>query len=222
MIPVTWPEVSNLHPFVPLDQAKGYVSMFESLSKSLEEITGFSKVSLQPNSGAQGEFAGLGVIRAYLDDNGGKHRNICLIPVSAHGTNPASAAMVGMKIVAVKSDSEGNVDVADLKAKAEQHSKDLACLMITYPSTHGVFEESIKDIVNTIHQNGGLVYMDGANMNSQVGLCSPGGIGADVCHLNLHKTFCIPHGGGGPGKILAHYNDVYSSLFLREIIYIFL
>jgi len=199
MIPVTWPEVSNLHPFVPLDQAKGYESMFQSLSKSLEDITGFSKISLQPNSGAQGEFAGLSVIRAYLNDNGGAHRNICLIPVSAHGTNPASAAMVGMKIVAVKSDSEGNVDVADLKEKAEKHSKDLACLMITYPSTHGVFEESIKDIVNTIHNNGGLVYMDGANMNSQVGLCSPGGIGADVCHLNLHKTFCIPHGGGGPG-----------------------
>jgi len=173
--------------------------MFQSLSKSLEDITGFSKISLQPNSGAQGEFAGLSVIRAYLNDNGGAHRNICLIPVSAHGTNPASAAMVGMKIVAVKSDSEGNVDVADLKEKAEKHSKDLACLMITYPSTHGVFEESIKDIVNTIHNNGGLVYMDGANMNSQVGLCSPGGIGADVCHLNLHKTFCIPHGGGGPG-----------------------
>jgi len=206
MIPVTWPQ-ANLHPFAPLEQAQGYLSMFDSLSKSLEEVTGFSKISLQPNSGAQGEFAGLSVIRAYLNDNGGEHRNICLIPVSAHGTNPASAAMVGMKIVAVKSDSEGNVDVTDLKEKAKKHSQDLACLMITYPSTHGVFEESIRDIVDTVHQNGGLVYMDGANMNSQVGLCSPGGIGADVCHLNLHKTFCIPHGGGGPGMGPIGVND---------------
>jgi len=196
-----------LHPFAPLDQAEGYLSMFDSLSQSLKEITGFSKVSLQPNSGAQGEFAGLSVIRAYLNDNGGAHRNICLIPVSAHGTNPASAAMVGMKIVPVKSDNDGNVDVNDLKEKAEKHAKDLACLMITYPSTHGVFEEPIKDIVKIVHDNGGLVYMDGANMNSQVGLCSPGGIGADVCHLNLHKTFCIPHGGGGPGMGPIGVND---------------
>eukprot|EP01117_Protostelium_nocturnum_P003655 TRINITY_DN1493_c0_g1_i1.p1 TRINITY_DN1493_c0_g1~~TRINITY_DN1493_c0_g1_i1.p1 ORF type:complete len:1070 (-),score=270.73 TRINITY_DN1493_c0_g1_i1:50-2893(-) len=199
MIPVTWPEVSGLHPFVPLEQAGGYLEMFNTLSKNLAEITGFHKVSLQPNSGAQGEFAGLAVIRAYLDANGGSKRNVCLIPVSAHGTNPASAAMVGMKIVPVKSDSNGNVDVSDLEAKAKEHAADLACLMITYPSTHGVFEEPIKKIVETIHKNGGLVYMDGANMNSQVGLCSPGEIGADVCHLNLHKTFCIPHGGGGPG-----------------------
>lgn len=199
MIPITWPEFGELHPFVPADQAKGYHEMFDKLTDYLSAVTGFPAVSLQPNSGAQGEYAGLRVIRAYLQDTNQAHRNVCLIPTSAHGTNPASAAMCGMKIVVVKADKDGNVDYDDLKQKAEQYSKELACLMITYPSTHGVFEEKIKDICNVIHQNGGQVYMDGANMNSQVGLCSPGDIGADVCHLNLHKTFCIPHGGGGPG-----------------------
>jgi len=199
MIPITWPEFSDLHPFVPLDQAQGYIEMFKSLTHTLAEITRFHSISLQPNAGSQGEYTGLKVIRAYLNDIGSSHRDICLIPTSAHGTNPASAAMVGMKIVTIKADKEGNVDFEDLKQKAEQHSKNLAALMITYPSTHGVFEEKIKDICAIIHQNGGQVYMDGANMNSQVGLCSPGEIGADVCHLNLHKTFCIPHGGGGPG-----------------------
>lgn len=199
MIPVTWPELTELHPFVPIDQAQGYMEIFDYLSKSLCEITRFHAISLQPNAGSQGEYAGLKVIRAYLKDIGQGHRDICLIPTSAHGTNPASAAMVGMKIVTIKADKHGNVDVADLTEKAEQYKENLAALMITYPSTHGVFEEPIKDICATIHKNGGQVYMDGANMNSQVGLCSPGEIGADVCHLNLHKTFCIPHGGGGPG-----------------------
>jgi len=199
MIPVTWPEFAELHPFVPLDQAQGYHEMFSQLTDSLCEITGFPHVSLQPNSGSQGEYAGLRVIMEYYKDKGQGHRNVCLIPTSAHGTNPASAAMAGMKIVIVKVDAHGNVDVDDLKAKAQQHKNDLACLMITYPSTHGVFEERVQEICQIIHDNGGQVYMDGANMNSQVGLCSPGAIGADVCHLNLHKTFCIPHGGGGPG-----------------------
>eukprot|EP01114_Cavostelium_apophysatum_P003367 TRINITY_DN1319_c0_g3_i1.p1 TRINITY_DN1319_c0_g3~~TRINITY_DN1319_c0_g3_i1.p1 ORF type:complete len:1010 (-),score=304.66 TRINITY_DN1319_c0_g3_i1:65-3094(-) len=199
MYPVTWPEFGSIHPFVPIDQAQGYHEMFSSLSSALSEITGFAAVSLQPNSGAQGEYAGLRVIKAYLNDTNQKHRNVCLIPTSAHGTNPASAAMAGLRIVPIKSDDDGNVDIKDLKEKAQQHSKELACLMITYPSTYGVFEEGIKEICQTIHNNGGLVYMDGANMNSQVGLCRPGDIGADVCHLNLHKTFCIPHGGGGPG-----------------------
>lgn len=199
MYPITWPEFATLHPFVPKDQAQGYHEMFETLSNTLCEITGFDAFSLQPNSGAQGEYAGLRVIKSYLQDTNQKHRNVCLIPTSAHGTNPASAAMAGLKIVPVQSDEAGNVDVADLKARAKEHSKELACLMITYPSTYGVFEEGIKEICETIHKEGGLVYMDGANMNSQVGLCRPGDIGADVCHLNLHKTFCIPHGGGGPG-----------------------
>jgi glycine dehydrogenase len=199
MVPVTWPEFSKMHPFAPADQVGGYMQLFDELNNWLSEITGFAAMSLQPNAGAQGEYAGLMVIRAYHHDRGEAHRNIALIPSSAHGTNPASAAMAGMKIVVVKCDDNGNIDIADLKEKAEQHKNDLSCLMVTYPSTHGVFEEAIIDICEIIHQNGGQVYMDGANMNAQVGLTSPANIGADVCHLNLHKTFCIPHGGGGPG-----------------------
>jgi glycine dehydrogenase len=199
MIPVTWPEFGNIHPFAPADQAQGYAELTTNLENWLKEITGFTGVSLQPNSGAQGEYAGLMVIRAYHEDRNEGHRTISLIPASAHGTNPASAVMAGMDVVVVKSDEEGKIDVADLKAKAEQYKDKLSCLMVTYPSTHGVFEESIMEICETIHKNGGLVYMDGANMNAQVGLTSPATIGADVCHLNLHKTFCIPHGGGGPG-----------------------
>ncbi|MDJ1182148.1 aminomethyl-transferring glycine dehydrogenase [Roseofilum casamattae] len=199
MVPVTWPEVGQIHPFAPVEQAQGYREMFQQLEKWLEEITGFSAVSLQPNAGSQGEYAGLLVIREYHQQNGQGDRNICLIPESAHGTNPASAVMCGMKVVAVKCDRQGNIDLDDLKAKAEKHSEKLSALMVTYPSTHGVFEEAIQEICATIHQHGGQVYMDGANMNAQVGLCRPGDYGADVCHLNLHKTFCIPHGGGGPG-----------------------
>ena len=199
MIPVTWPEFGKIHPFAPTDQVSGYYAVFRELDQWLSEITGFAAMSFQPNAGAQGEYAGLMVIRAYHQDRGDDHRNIALIPSSAHGTNPASAAMAGMKIVVVKSLANGNIDVDDLKAKATEHAANLSCLMVTYPSTHGVFEESIIDICNTIHENGGQVYMDGANMNAQVGLTSPANIGADVCHLNLHKTFCIPHGGGGPG-----------------------
>ncbi|MDB4999604.1 MAG: hypothetical protein JWR76_681 [Mucilaginibacter sp.] len=199
MVPVTWAEFSKMHPFAPTDQVGGYMQLFDELNKWLSEITGFAAMSLQPNAGAQGEYAGLMVIRAYHNDRSDNHRNIALIPSSAHGTNPASAAMAGMKIVVVKCDDNGNIDVADLKAKAEQYKNELSCLMVTYPSTHGVFEESIIEICEIIHQNGGQVYMDGANMNAQVGLTSPANIGADVCHLNLHKTFCIPHGGGGPG-----------------------
>ena len=199
MIPVTWAEFSKVHPFAPADQVAGYYTVFNELDKWLSEITGFAAMSLQPNAGAQGEYAGLMVIRAYHQDRGDHQRNVALIPSSAHGTNPASAAMAGMKIVVVKSLENGNIDVADLKEKAELHKDVLSCLMVTYPSTHGVFEESIIEICEIIHQNGGQVYMDGANMNAQVGLTSPANIGADVCHLNLHKTFCIPHGGGGPG-----------------------
>ena len=199
MVPVTWAEFSKMHPFAPADQTGGYMQLFDELNNWLSEITGFAAMSLQPNSGAQGEYAGLMVIRAYHEDRGDFHRNIALIPSSAHGTNPASGAMAGMKIVVVKCDDNGNIDVADLKAKADQYKNELSCLMVTYPSTHGVFEESIIEICQVIHQNGGQVYMDGANMNAQVGLTSPANIGADVCHLNLHKTFCIPHGGGGPG-----------------------
>ncbi len=199
MIPVTWPEFGNLHPFVPLDQAKGYLRLFKDLSGMLSEITGFSGISLQPNAGAQGEYAGLMVVRKYHLANGDKDRNVCLIPSSAHGTNPASAQMAGMKVVVVNCDKDGNVDFEDLKKKAEQFSKQLSCLMITYPSTHGVFEEHIKEICNLIHQHKGQVYMDGANLNALVGLAKPGKFGPDVCHMNLHKTFCIPHGGGGPG-----------------------
>lgn len=199
MIPVTWPELGQIHPFAPKDQTPGYLEMIKQLSTWLSEITGFDDVSLQPNSGAQGEYAGLMVIRAYHLANGDDQRNVTLIPSSAHGTNPASAVMAGMKVVIVKCDEQGNIDVADLKEKAEAHKDVLSALMVTYPSTHGVFEEDIKEICETIHQYGGQVYMDGANMNAQVGLTSPALIGADVCHLNLHKTFCIPHGGGGPG-----------------------
>ncbi len=199
MVPVTWAEFSKMHPFAPTDQVGGYMQIFSELNNWLSEITGFAAMSLQPNAGAQGEYAGLMVIRAYHNDRGDHYRNIALIPSSAHGTNPASAAMAGMKIVVVKCDDNGNIDVADLKARAEQYKDALSCLMVTYPSTHGVFEESIIEVCDIIHQNGGQVYMDGANMNAQVGLTSPANIGADVCHLNLHKTFCIPHGGGGPG-----------------------
>jgi glycine dehydrogenase len=199
MVPVTWAEFSKIHPFAPADQIGGYMQIFDELDNWLSEITGFAAMSLQPNSGAQGEYAGLMVIRAYHLDRGDTHRNIALIPSSAHGTNPASASMAGMKIIIVKCDEKGNIDVADLKAKVEEHANELSCLMVTYPSTHGVFEESIIEICDIIHKNGGQVYMDGANMNAQVGLTSPAAIGADVCHLNLHKTFCIPHGGGGPG-----------------------
>ncbi|MBI1189594.1 MAG: aminomethyl-transferring glycine dehydrogenase [Tepidisphaera sp.] len=199
MIPVTWPEFGRMHPFAPIDQTQGYQKLFADLESWLAEITGFAAVSLQPNSGAQGEYAGLLAIRAYHESRGQSHRNVCLIPSSAHGTNPASAVIAGYKVVEVECDAKGNIDVADLKSKAAAHAGDLAALMVTYPSTHGVFEESIKDICAIVHQHGGQVYMDGANMNAQVGLTSPGLIGADVCHLNLHKTFCIPHGGGGPG-----------------------
>jgi len=199
MIPVTWPEFGDMHPFAPIDQAKGYAEIFTTLEQWLCEITGFDAMSLQPNAGAQGEYAGLMVIRAYHKSRGDHHRNIALIPSSAHGTNPASAVMAGMKVIVVKCDEQGNIDLADLKEKAESHKDNLAALMVTYPSTHGVFEEAIKEICDIIHIHGGQVYMDGANMNAQVGLTSPNNIGADVCHLNLHKTFCIPHGGGGPG-----------------------
>ncbi|MGB7251216.1 MAG: aminomethyl-transferring glycine dehydrogenase, partial [Phormidesmis sp.] len=199
MMPITWPEFGQIHPFAPLSQTRGYQTLFTQLEDWLSEITGFAGLSLQPNAGSQGEYAGLLVIRQYHDSRGDTHRKICLIPQSAHGTNPASAVMAGMKVVAVSCDRDGNIDVADLEAKAEKHKGDLAALMVTYPSTHGVFEESIKRVCEIVHTHGGQVYMDGANMNAQVGLCSPGEIGADVCHLNLHKTFCIPHGGGGPG-----------------------
>ncbi|KTD99180.1 aminomethyl-transferring glycine dehydrogenase [Pseudoalteromonas sp. H71] len=199
MIPVTWPEFANLHPFCPLDQAEGYQIMINELHDWLVNITGYDAVSLQPNSGAQGEYAGLIAIRKYHESRGDAHRNVCLIPSSAHGTNPASAQMASMKIVVVNCDKNGNIDMADLKAKAEEVSENLSCAMITYPSTHGVYEETIRELCDIIHEHGGQVYMDGANMNAQVGVTSPGFIGSDVSHLNLHKTFCIPHGGGGPG-----------------------
>jgi glycine dehydrogenase len=199
MLPITWPEFGKLHPFAPVDQAAGYAEVFKDLESMLCAITGFAGVSLQPNSGAQGEFAGLMVIREYFKDRGETQRDVCLIPASAHGTNPASAVMAGMRVVVVASTAEGNIDVDDLRRKAEEHQQRLAALMVTYPSTHGVFEESIQDVCSIIHQYGGQVYMDGANMNAQVGLTSPAAIGADVCHINLHKTFSIPHGGGGPG-----------------------
>jgi glycine dehydrogenase len=199
MLPVTWPEFGKLHPFAPAEQTIGYSKLFSNLEAWLAELTGFAAVSLQPNAGSQGEYAGLLVIRAYHRDRGQGHRNVCLIPTSAHGTNPATAALAGMKIVVVGCDDHGNVDLADLRKKADEHKDALAALMVTYPSTHGVFEEQIRDICQVVHDRGGQVYMDGANMNAQVGLCRPGDFGADVCHLNLHKTFCIPHGGGGPG-----------------------
>jgi glycine dehydrogenase len=199
MIPITWPEFGSLHPFAPVEQARGYAALFERLEKMLCDITGYDAISLQPNSGAQGEYAGLLAIRHYHEARGQGQRNVCLIAVSAHGTNPASAHMVGYQVVPVKCDAEGNVDVADLAARAEEHGTDLAAAMITYPSTHGVFEEHIRDICDIVHRYGGQVYLDGANLNAQVGLARPGDYGADVSHLNLHKTFCIPHGGGGPG-----------------------
>jgi glycine dehydrogenase len=199
MIPLTWPEFGNLHPFAPSEQAKGYHVLFRRLEKALCDMTGYDAISLQPNSGAQGEYAGLLAIRAYHEARGEPHRKVCLIPSSAHGTNPASASMVGMEVVVTACDIRGDVDVDDLRAKAEKHSKNLAAVMITYPSTHGVFEEHIRDICDIVHGHGGQVYLDGANMNAQVGLSRPGDYGADVSHLNLHKTFCIPHGGGGPG-----------------------
>jgi glycine dehydrogenase len=199
MIPVSWPEFAQIHPFAPLEQTEGYQTLFRQLEQMLSEITGFAGISLQPNAGSQGEYTGLLVIRQYHEQRGEGHRTICLIPESAHGTNPASAVMAGMKVVPVVCDEDGNIDVDDLKAKAEKHQHSLAALMVTYPSTHGVFEEAIEEICAIVHQHGGQVYMDGANMNAQVGLCRPADFGADVCHLNLHKTFCIPHGGGGPG-----------------------
>ena len=199
MMPVTWPEFARLHPFAPVEQTKGYQLLFKQLEKWLCEITGFAACSLQPNAGSQGEYAGLLAIKAYHESRGDMHRDVCLIPTSAHGTNPASAVIAGFKVVAVACDIHGNIDIADLKAKAEEHRQALGALMVTYPSTHGVFEEGIRQICKIVHAAGGQVYMDGANMNAQVGLCRPGDIGADVCHLNLHKTFCIPHGGGGPG-----------------------
>ena len=199
MLPLSSPNWGNIHPFAPQDQAKGYLTVLEKLEEQLNEVTGFAGTSLQPNSGAQGEYAGLMVIRAYHESRGDTNRNICLIPSSAHGTNPASAVMAGMKVVVTKASEDGNIDVEDLREKALKHKDNLAALMVTYPSTHGVFESAIKEITQIIHDNGGQVYMDGANMNAQVGLTNPGNIGADVCHLNLHKTFAIPHGGGGPG-----------------------
>lgn len=199
MIPVTWPEFNSLHPFVPVNQVPGYMEIIDELNKDLSEITGFHTMSLQPNAGSQGEYAGLMVIREYFKDRGESHRNVALIPSSAHGTNPASAVMAGMKVVVTQCDENGNIDMADIRSKAEEYKDNLACLMVTYPSTHGVFESAITELTDIIHHYGGQVYMDGANMNAQVGLTSPGMIGADVCHLNLHKTFCIPHGGGGPG-----------------------
>ncbi|MDB9536159.1 aminomethyl-transferring glycine dehydrogenase [Dolichospermum planctonicum CS-1226] len=199
MIPVTWEQFGKIHPFAPISQTRGYQILFQQLEAWLSEITGFAGISLQPNAGSQGEYAGLLVIHEYHQSRGEGHRNVCLIPQSAHGTNPASAVMCGMKVVGIACDDHGNIDVEDLKAKAEKHSHELAALMVTYPSTHGVFEEAIQEICAVIHSHGGQVYMDGANMNAQVGICRPGDFGADVCHLNLHKTFCIPHGGGGPG-----------------------
>jgi glycine dehydrogenase len=199
MFPVSWPEVNRIHPFAPREQTEGYRELFRQLEEELAEITGFAAVSLQPNAGSQGEYAGLLCIRAYHEARGEAHRDVCLIPGSAHGTNPASAVMAGMKVVVTGTDARGNVDVDDLRAKAEQYADNLAALMVTYPSTHGVFEVEIREICDIVHRHGGQVYMDGANMNAQVGLCRPGDFGADVCHLNLHKTFCIPHGGGGPG-----------------------
>ena len=199
MAPISWPELADVHPFAPLDQVEGYAQILAELERWLCDVTGFAAVSLQPNAGSQGEYAGMLVIRAFHESRGEGHRNVCLIPVSAHGTNPASAVMAGMKVIAVACDDKGNVDVADLRARAEANAANLAAIMITYPSTHGVFEEAIREICEIVHGHGGQVYLDGANMNAQVGLCRPGDYGADACHLNLHKTFCIPHGGGGPG-----------------------
>ena len=199
MLPLSWPEWSQIHPFAPPEQTRGYRMLFRDLQSWLAEITGFAAVSLQPNAGSQGEYAGLLAIRAYHAARGQVHRRLCLIPESAHGTNPASAAMAGLTVVPVACDAGGNIDVADLRAKASLHAGELAAIMITYPSTHGVFEPAIQEVCEIVHEHGGQVYMDGANMNALAGLASPGRIGADVCHLNLHKTFGLPHGGGGPG-----------------------
>jgi glycine dehydrogenase len=199
MVGVTWPDIGRIHPFAPSDQMEGYQIIFSDLERWLAQITGFTATSLQPNSGAQGEYAGLLVIRAYHEDQGEGHRGVCLIPASAHGTNPASAVMAGMKVVVVKSSEDGTIDLVDLETKATEYAPELSAIMVTYPSTHGVFEEQIKDVCRIVHDNGGLVYLDGANLNAQVGLARPGDYGADVCHINLHKTFAIPHGGGGPG-----------------------
>jgi glycine dehydrogenase len=199
MLPITWPEFAKLHPFVPAEQAEGYHTVFRELEAALCEITGFAAVSLQPNSGAQGEFTGLMVIRAYHRDRGEPDRNVVFIPASAHGTNPASAVMAGMRVIVIASASDGDIDVENLRQQAAEHRNRLAALMVTYPSTHGVFEDNIQEVCAIVHQHGGQVYLDGANMNAQVGLTSPAAVGADVCHLNLHKTFSIPHGGGGPG-----------------------
>jgi glycine dehydrogenase len=220
MLPVTWPAFAQLHPFAPLEQTQGYQMLFRRLEQWLAEISGFAATSLQPNAGSQGEYAGLLAIRGYHQARGERHRHICLIPSSAHGTNPASAVMAGMEVVVVACDAQGNIDVAELRVKAEQHSQQLAALMVTYPSTHGVFEAEIAEICRIIHQHGGQVYMDGANMNAQVGLTRPGDMGADVCHLNLHKTFCIPHGGGGPGMgpicVAAHLVPYLPSHFMLQ------
>jgi glycine dehydrogenase len=197
MVPVSWPELARLHPFAPAEDGRGYARIFADLEAWLAEITGFSAVSLQPNAGSQGEYAGLLAIRAYHRSRGEGGRDVCLIPVSAHGTNPASAVVAGFRVVPVDCDEAGNIEVADLESKARLHASQLGALMVTYPSTHGVFEETILRVCEIVHQHGGQVYMDGANMNAQVGLTRPGDMGADVCHLNLHKTFCIPHGGGG-------------------------
>ncbi|MBX6325297.1 MAG: aminomethyl-transferring glycine dehydrogenase subunit GcvPB [Chthoniobacterales bacterium] len=199
MLPISWPEFAKLHPFAPIEQAAGYLELFRQLEDWLAEISGFAAVSLQPNAGSQGELAGLLAIRQYHASRGELHRNVCLIPTSAHGTNPASAVMAGFRVVSVACLKDGDIDLADLRVKASEHAQELAALMVTYPSTHGVFEPTIREICDIVHAHGGQVYMDGANMNAQVGLCRPGDYGADVCHLNLHKTFCIPHGGGGPG-----------------------
>ena len=199
MMAITWPEFAGLHPFAPVEQAQGYAAIFAEMENMLREITGLKGISLQPNAGSQGEYAGLLIVRKYHQTRGEAQRNVCLIPASAHGTNPASATMAGLDVVVVACDADGNIDLADLRAKADAHRERLAALMVTYPSTHGVFEEAIGEICAVVHQAGGQVYMDGANMNALVGLCRPGEIGIDVCHLNLHKTFCIPHGGGGPG-----------------------
>ena len=197
---MSWPEFNGVHPFVPREQTQGYQKMFTELEAWLAEITGFAGVSLQPNAGSQGEYAGLLVIRHYHESRDEGHRQVCLIPTSAHGTNPASAVLAGMQVVPVQCSEEGDIDLDDLRAKAGEHANDLAAMMITYPSTHGVFEESIREICEVVHSAGGQVYLDGANLNAMVGIAQPGELGADVCHINLHKTFCIPHGGGGPGS----------------------
>ena len=220
MLPLSWPSFSQIHPFAPLEQAKGYLNIIDSLEKDLAVITGFDSTSLQPNSGAQGEYSGLLVIREYHRSRGDFQRRTALIPSSAHGTNPASAVMAGMDVVVVSCDPKGNIDIEDLRLKSEKFSETLSCLMITYPSTHGVFESAVKEVTSIIHQHGGQVYMDGANMNAQVGVTSPGLIGADVCHLNLHKTFAIPHGGGGPGVgpicVKSHLSEFLPSHHLHQ------